>query len=215
MVLLAYSTLSNAQSLEVSLNLQSGISYASIDNIVYENASVSSALAFRGGIEGTYFFNDIWGARIGGSLLTTHYHEVDEAYSLSEDGVEVPAITSAKIPTYYLSMPTQAVYKIPLKNIDIKLAAGMQYHFYLGSKDNALQKVQQYPWYKKSYLSGNFGLAFSKSLNDKFSLSLGFTTEMPFTNFLEANDGIAQLNSQSRLWQVFIPLKFTCLFKKN
>jgi hypothetical protein len=209
------SVLLNAQSIEVALNLQPGISYAGIDNSVYKDASVSPSFAFRGGIDGTYFFNDTWGARLGVNLLTTRYHEIAVFPGIPEEGVLVEdRVIKFPTPIYYFSVPVQAVYKLPSKNIGLNLIAGMQYNFYLGSKDNGLYKAQQYPWYYKGYISSNIGVELNKAITDKLVVSVGLTADIPFSNFLKTNDGVVQLNNKSRLWQVFVPLRLTYHFKK-
>lgn len=204
------SVLLNAQSpIEISVNLQPGISHEAIDNEVYNITTVPASFAFRGGLEGTYFINDTWGVRLGINILTTRYHE-ESIFSMFNESTTI----KTPISIYYLSTPLQAVYKLPSKKIGINLMTGLQYNIYLGSKDNTLFNVQKYPWYKKGYVSSNVGLEFYKALNSKLSLSIGFTVDIPFTNFLEENDGIAQLNNKSLLWQVFVPLKLTYQLKK-
>ncbi len=215
LMLLCSSTLVRAQVMEVSINLQPGFSHETIDNPVYNSTTVPLSFAFRGGLEGTYFFNETWGARLGLDFLTTRYHDVGIFPVFSETN-ELLETTTQKYPIsiYYLSVPVQAVYKMPLEHIGINLMAGFRYHSYLGSKDNAMYDAQKYPWYKTSYLSGNVGVEFYKSLTDNLLVSVGVTTDFAFTNFLEENDGVVQLNDKNRLWQMFVPIKLTYQFKK-
>jgi hypothetical protein len=214
LLVLACSTLVNAQSIEVSLNLQPGLSRGAIDNAVNNNTTIPVSFAFRGGLEGTYFFNDTWGARLGVNWLTTRYHEVGVFTNSPEEEIIETTTVKYAIPIYYLSVPVQAVYKLASKSIGINLMAGMQYHFYLGSKDNDLYKAQQYPWYNKGYISSNLGVEFNKPITDKLVVSVGLTANIPLSNFLKTNDGVVQLNNKNRLWQVFMPLKLTYQFKK-
>ncbi len=215
LILLCSSALVSAQSMEVSINLQPGFSQETIDNPVYNSTTVPLSFAYRGGLEGTYFFNDTWGARLGMDFLTTRYHDVG-VFPVFSETKEVLETTTQKFPIsiYYLSVPVQGVYKIPLEHIGINVMAGFRYHSYLGSKDNAMYDAKKYPWYKTSYLSGNFGLEFYKSLTNNLLISVGITTDLAFTNFLEENDGVVQLNNKSRLWQIFVPVKLTYQFKK-
>ncbi|MDV7140364.1 outer membrane beta-barrel protein [Maribacter sp. TH_r10] len=214
LLLFSCSTLLHAQSIEVALNLQPGLSRGAIDNAVYDNTTIPVSFAFRGGLEGTYFFNNTWGVRLGVNWLTTQYHEVGVFYnSPEEETVETTTVKYA-IPVYYLSVPVQAVYKLSSENININLMAGMQYHFYLGSKDNDLYKAQQYPWYNKGYISSNIGVELNKAITNTLAVSVGLTADIPLSNFLKTNDGVVQLNNKNRLWQVFMPLKLTYQFKK-
>lgn len=210
------SVLLNAQSsIEISVCLQPGISHETIDNAVYDANFIPVSFAFRGGIEGACFFDETWGARLGVNWLTIRYHEIGIYTVLPEEGKEFTetTIVNIPIPIYYLSVPVQAVCKLPSNNISINLLAGLQYNVYLGSKDNDLYKAQQYPWYKKGHISSNLGVELHKPITDKLVVSVGLTADIPLSNFLKENDGIAQLNNKSRLWQVFVPLKLTYQFK--
>lgn len=213
-MLLCSSALLRAQSMEVSLNVQPGLSRGAIDNAVYNNTSTPIAFAFRGGLEATYFFDATWGTRLGVNWLTTRYHEVGVFPNSPEEEITETTTVKYAIPIYYLSVPVQAVYKLPSNNIGIDLMAGLQYNVYLGSKDNDLYKAQQYPWYKKGYISSNIGVELKKPITDKLIVSVGLTADIPLSHFLKTNDGVVQLNNKNRLWQVFMPLKLTYQFKK-
>lgn len=65
-----------AQAFDISVSLQPGIMHVAIDNEAHKITSVPSSFAFRGGAEGTYYFNKTWGARLGVDLLTSKYYEV-------------------------------------------------------------------------------------------------------------------------------------------